>query len=341
VAAMAIKIEKNKIGDFLQWIMENYSLYAPVREKVTKFARIENTSQICFLPNRTSLSLKPLFFPPEETFFKWKKSNDGYIIEDCLNGREKKVIFGVRGCDVRSLKILDMYMSEEFSDPYYTTRREDTIIIGMTCDYPEDTCFCTAFGGMIPDEYDLWLTDIGTHYFVDVGSENGKELICKDFFEEATPQDEIRRQRKIECVEYEIEKRAKIDLSETKNSFQQIKKGDNKIWEELSEICLCCGRCNFICPTCHCFDVRDITNLNGIEGERIRVWDSCHLFEYAQTAAEHFRKERVARVKYRIYDKFIFPVMRYGVYACTGCGRCADVCPAGIDIYEVLRRLID
>ena len=338
---MAIKIAKNKIGDFLQWIMKNYVLYAPVENGVTKFEKIEDISQICFFPNRTEASLKPIFFPPEEKFFKWKKEVDGYTIEDYLNGREKKVIFGARGCDVHSLKILDMYMQGEFSDPYYAKRREDTIIIGITCDYPRESCFCTAFGGMIPNEYDLWFTDIGTHYFVDAGSEKGRELIHHDFFEEATPEDEMRRQRKIEHVEYEVEKKAKINLCDIEKYFQEIKKRANdNIWKELGEICVSCGKCNFICPTCHCFDVRDITNLDGSEGERVRIWDSCHLFEYAQTSAENFRKERHARVRYRIYDKFVFPVMRYGVYACTGCGRCTDVCPAGIDIRSVIRRLI-
>ncbi len=341
VTIMGIKIAKNKIGEFLRALMEDYALYAPVEDGVTKFEKIEDISQICFFPNRTDVSLKPIFFPPEQKFFRWKKEK-GYEIEDYLDGKEKKVIFGARGCDIRSLKILDMYMSGEFSDPYYSRRREETIIIGITCDYPRDSCFCTAFGGMVPEDYDLWLTDIGTHYFVDIGSENGRKLISTDLFEEANDEDEMRKRKKIERVEYEVEKRTKINLCEIKRCSQEIKKKINDdIWNELGKICVSCGRCNFICPTCHCFDVRDLTNLDGSEGERIRVWDSCHLYEYARTSAENFRKERHARVRYRVYDKFVFPVMRYGVYACTGCGRCTDACHAGINIREVLRRLVE
>ena len=339
---MSVKIAKTKINEFLTWIMDNYALYAPVEDGVTKFCRIENLSKICFFPNRTDVSLKPIFFPPEQKFFKWEKGDNGYVIRDYLDKGEKKVIFGARGCDVHALKILDMYMSGEFSDPYYSKRRENTIIIGITCDYPRDSCFCTAFGGMLPEEYDLWFTDIGTHYFVDIGSEKGKELILLDIFEEASVEDEIRRNRKIERVEYEVEKRTKINLCEIKRCSQEIKnKADDNIWKELGDICVSCGRCNFICPTCHCFDVKDISDFDGNNGERIRVWDSCHLYEYALTSAENFRKERHARVRYRVYDKFVFPVMRYGVYACTGCGRCTDACHAGINIREVLRRLIE
>ena len=341
VTIMGIKIAKNKIGEFLKALMEEYVIYAPTENGVTKFERINDVSKICFLPNRTESSLKSIFFPQEEVFFKWRKDG-GYEIEDCLNGEEKKIIFGARGCDVRALKILDMYMSGEFSDPYYAIRRKGTIIIGITCDYPRDSCFCTAFGSMIPDEYDLWLTDIGSYYFVDVGSKKGKELLKEGFFEDATLEDERRKRRKIERVEYEVEKRTKISLCEIKRCSQEIKKKANDaLWIELGEICVSCGRCNFICPTCHCFDVRDLTNLDGSKGERIRVWDSCHLYEYARTSAENFRRERHARVKYRIYDKFVFPVMRYGTYACTGCGRCTDACHAGINIRDVLRRLVE
>ncbi len=341
VTIMGIKIAKNKVNEFLERVKQEYVLYAPVENGVTKFEKIGDPADICILPNRTDISLKPIFFPPEQEFFRWSKDTEGYHIEDLLENEEKKVIFGVRGCDIRSLEILDTYMSGEFADPYYTQRRKNTVLIGLTCSYPRESCFCTAFGGMVPNHYDLWFTDIGSYYYVDVGSEKGKKLIFGDIFENATKEDEMKKNRKIKKVEDEIERRTRIDLCEIKRCSQEIKKkADDDIWRELGEICVSCGRCNFICPTCHCFDVRDITNLEGSEGERIRVWDSCHLYEYAKTSAENFRKERHARVRYRIYDKFVFPVMRYGVYACTGCGRCTDVCHANINLRDVLRRLI-
>ncbi len=335
-----LKLSKNKLTEFLEKIREEYELYAPVCEELTKFSEITDVSEIAMLPNRTDISAKKLFFPPEERIFSWNK-NGGYKIKEEKIEEKKKVLFGVRGCDVCAISVLDRYMSGEFDDPYYGTRRKNTIIIGLTCDYPRTSCFCTAFGGMHPSSYDLWLTDIGDCYVVDVGSEIGEYLVRFPIFEEASERDVERKERKIKRIEAEIEKRAKIDLCETKLCSNRIKeRAEDKIWTELGERCLSCGKCNFICPTCHCFDIRDITNLDGSEGERVRVWDSCHLYEYARTSAENFRKERHARVRYRIYDKFVFPVMRYGMYACTGCGRCTDICPVGIDIKEVLRGLI-
>ncbi|NPA75223.1 MAG: 4Fe-4S ferredoxin [Euryarchaeota archaeon] len=334
------KLPKNRIYEFLNSLIAEYTVYAPVEGETSRFERITDACEVQFLPNRTDRSLKSIFFPPEEEFFKWKKEKDGYVVTDSLKPSPKKLIFGVRGCDVRALDILDRYMMGEFSDPYYKERRKNTVIIGMTCDYPRSSCFCTAFGGMIPHHYDLWFTDIGAYYLVEVGSDTGMKLIDSQF-QKATEQDIKRKNQRIEKVELEIEKQTKINLCETKHCSQKIKTSvEHPMWKELAEICLACGKCNFICPTCHCFDVIDTTNLDGSEGARMRRWDSCHLYEYAKTSAENFRKERHARVRYRVFDKFVFPVMRYSTYACTGCGRCTDICPAGIDIREILREMI-
>ncbi len=341
---MGVKIAKNRVNEFLEYLKEEYILYAPVEENgVSKISKIEDTSDIINLPYRTQISVKPIFFPPEQKFFRFEKKNGGVEIEDYLpqEGDDKSIIFGVRGCDVNAIEVLDRYMLDEFEDPYYRKRRENAIIIGISCDYPKESCFCTAFGGMVPERYDLWFTDIGPHFYVDIGSKRGEKLIDDKFFEEASEEDEMRKIRRINSVETKINRKVKTNLHDIKKYYHKIKnRADDSIWEELGRKCVSCGKCNFICPTCHCFDVKDMTNIDGSAGERIRVWDSCHLYDYAKTSAENFREERKARVRYRIYDKFVFPVMRYGVYACTGCGRCSEVCPAGIDIHAVVRRLI-
>ena len=333
------KIPKGKLCDFVMRLLEEYEVYAPV-DGQKRFSRVEDVERISLGANRTAISPKPLFFPPEERMFLWRRSDGDYEIEDLLREEGEKVLFGVRGCDVRAMKILDKYMLGEFSDPYYLARRK-AVVIGMTCDFPRESCFCAAFGPMIPGDYDLWLTDIGRYYVVQVGTQRGMELIHSDLFQEATEEDLSKAMRKVERLEDEIRRRAGVDLCEIKRCSQNIKsKANDPMWDELGKICLSCGKCNFYCPTCHCFDVRDVVDMDGSSGHRVRVWDSCHLYEYAKTSAENFRKERHARVRYRVYDKFVFPVMRYGMYACTGCGRCYEVCPANIDLRDVLRRLV-
>ena len=56
---------------------------------------------------------------------------------------------------------------------------------------------------------------------------------------------------------------------------------------------------------------------------------------------ENFRARRSARIQFRFYHKQRGFVAEYGRPSCVGCGRCAAVCPAGIDIVEVIRAIRD
>ena len=44
-------------------------------------------------------------------------------------------------------------------------------------------------------------------------------------------------------------------------------------WKTLSEACLGCGTCTFVCPTCQCYDIQDFDTGHGVK--RFRCWDSC------------------------------------------------------------------
>jgi len=51
------------------------------------------------------------------------------------------------------------------------------------------------------------------------------------------------------------------------------KKFDDPIWQQLTEKCLGCGLCTYLCHAYHYFDIVDETV--GLDGDRIRIWDSC------------------------------------------------------------------
>jgi sulfhydrogenase subunit beta (sulfur reductase) len=95
-----------------------------------------------------------------------------------------------------------------------------------------------------------------------------------------------------------------------------------------------------VCPTCYCFDVKDEVELGNPTGSRIRSWDSCLFKTHALVAGgENFRESRASRIKYRFYHKQRGFVAEYGRPSCVGCGRCAECCPAGIDIINVIQTI--
>jgi ferredoxin len=76
------------------------------------------------------------------------------------------------------------------------------------------------------------------------------------------------------------------------------------------------------------------------EGERVRNWDSCQLFEFGVVAqGGNFRRERDSRVKQWIYHKLNYSKDQFGNFGCTGCGRCIKNCTKGIDVTDVVKKI--
>ena len=79
------------------------------------------------------------------------------------------------------------------------------------------------------------------------------------------------------------------------------------------------------------------------KSERIRCWDSCAGENYRRVAGgKKARTDKGERLRNRFFCKFYYYPEQTGLgktSACTGCGRCIDVCPVGVDITEVLLAL--
>ena len=111
-------------------------------------------------------------------------------------------------------------------------------------------------------------------------------------------------------------------------------------WETVSNKCLGCGICTFLCPTCYCFDITD--EKWGVSGERIRSWDSCMYPEYTIHASGYNpRPARKNRLRNRFYHKFKYYPDLYNMFGCTGCGRCIRHCPVNIDIIDIINGVDD
>ncbi len=330
-------LPKDNLSKFVSEMIGKYKVFAPVNDNnVTLFKQIKNPKEINLEFTNSKVPPKNLLFCQTETLFKFTPGTKGKIHPvDFDNGG--RTVFGIRPCDAKSLAILDRVFKGDFEDPYYLTKRKNTILVGLSCTQPCLNCFCTSFNDSpaSPEFVDILLTDIGDKYFVEVNSDKGKQLVktMNKLFKSATEADGKKKK--------EVEKKAKDIITR----FQKIdgitekldKIFENPFWETVANKCLGCGTCTYLCPTCHCFDIQDETTMT--DGGRVRIWDTCMISEYTlQASGYNPRPARMNRVRNRVYHKYNYYPKNFEVIACVGCGRCIDSCPVNIDIIDVVTR---
>jgi ferredoxin len=287
---------------------------------------------------------------PLRAFFSYFKERvvSYFVSEEAQSKAEKKtVVFGVKNCDLFSLKIQDFVFLEGVTkDPPYEKRRQDTLIISGDCTAFKETCFCLALdiNPYVTEGFDLNFSPLNDGFMVDVGSIKGENLIKeanKYFFAATSAQISAREQKRNAVIE-KLKRHLNPHKIPGKEVLQDIVKNgyNSKVWPEEALRCVECGGCNLMCDTCHCFLLSDdrFGNIN----EKIRVWDACLYQNYAKVAGgANPNKYRYQRLRYRYTKKFDFFPDNLGLAACCGCGRCIDVCPGKIDIRYILRRLND
>ena len=109
-------------------------------------------------------------------------------------------------------------------------------------------------------------------------------------------------------------------------------------WAGLSESCLGCGTCTFVCPTCQCYDIQEFND--GQTVRRFRCWDSCMYKDFTQMSAGQPRPTQKERFRQRFMHKLVyFPDNNDGLFGCVGCGRCLKRCPIHMNIVKVAKAL--
>ncbi|HJO93493.1 MAG TPA: 4Fe-4S dicluster domain-containing protein [Victivallales bacterium] len=330
-------IEKNKIIDILCYLAENNELIAPVKgdNHIINFSHINNVNEVTLDFYNSNDAPKKLFFPQSEDLFAY--TEDGKILPPDLDFKKQRVIFGLRPCDTESIKLLDIiFDGEDYKDPYYVSKRKNTVIFSLACNRPQNSCFCTSFdiGPFHKNSSDVLVIDSEDKYIFDPASEKGKELIDKiPGLIDATKEEEFNIQKLAEKAESRIKE--KFNLDGLSDRLEELFNDD--IWDEIHQPCMGCGICTFSCPTCHCFDIIDEqTDKNG---KRVRIWDSCMNPSFTLEASGHTpRPSGRERMRQRIMHKFNYFYKNYGKFSCVGCGRCLRSCPGGLNIKKVIKR---
>jgi ferredoxin len=226
-------------------------------------------------------------------------------------------------------------------DPYYAEKRGKTVVIGMACETPDPKCFCLAIGsGPCSSEgSDILFLDLGDRYLVKAGSPKGETLLQNMAFENVDEE----TLAKADLAKKEAEKSMNQEALGQVGIGEVLEKRletlfDDPIWNDITESCLGCGICTYLCPTCHCFDILDEAGQSA--GERIRIWDSCQfpLFTH-QASGVNPRPSAKERFRQRIMHKLCYLPQNGNLAGCVGCGRCVTECPVNLDIREVIQKI--
>ena len=283
--------------------------------------------------------------PLKSFFFKVKEPVARYPapVSQEMGETRAAVIIGAKACDLRSLEILDrVFIEDGIKDPFYSASRQKTTIISCDCSQPKGTCFCTSLNlNPYPETgFDLNISRLSEGFIVETGSEKGRNIVEENSSLFSLPTDSQIEERGRNRSKTLQEVRGNNEAFSSKKSYRQILNGglESHIWDRLARECLGCGACTIICPTCHCFLLYDQKENEGFE--RVKEWDFCYFPGFARVAGRGNPRPRLSdRFKNRYIKKFDFFQENFGIDACTGCGRCIEVCLAEIDIRKVFQEL--
>ena len=338
------KIKASGLDRLFAAISETKELYLPVRgEKDVSYKLWSEGTEYAADALNTVKSPKDLFFPQSENLYAMKTTEGGRkidLVDNSYGGRDF-VVFGVRACDAASFGILDRVFLSNPVDAYYKARREKGVVVTVACREPETSCFCHTFG-IDPAEPagDVSCIFAGDSLYLDAKTEKGAALLDSlGVLEDAADAD-------LDVVEAEktvardnLAKTPLYDLTtEGFGAGKTMELFGSPKWAELSEACLGCGTCTFVCPTCQCYDIRDYDTGHGVQ--RYRCWDSCMFSEFTRMSAGQPRLTQVERFRQRFMHKLVYnPLRNDGEFSCVGCGRCLKKCPNSLNIVKVAKTL--
>ena len=334
------KCDLSKIQDVFAKIASANTLYLPVdgTDGKAAFRKWEEGTAWSNALN-TVKSPKDFFFPQTEDLVRFEMAGKNIEITDVRDETEDFVVFGVRACDVRSFDILDRVFLTEPRDSFYAMRREHGIIVSVACTKPSETCFCTAFGIDAAEpagDISCWKTE--SELFMKANTEKGEALLAslEGLTEECGEEAVSAQKEKIGAI---MKKLPLADLStEGFGGGKTQELFNSPEWDELSQTCLGCGTCTFVCPTCQCYDIKDFNTGHGVV--RYRCWDSCMYSEFTKMAHGNNRLTQKERFRQRFMHKLVYyPENNEGLFSCVGCGRCLTRCPISMNIVKVMKKL--
>lgn len=165
-------LDKNYLSYWLRQIRKKMFLIAPLKTENGEivFETVKNIHEIVLDCPASLPSPKEFLFPQKEEMFRFSGEK-----VDALIDQTKRLIFGVRSCDISAITLLNKFYGGNFVDEYYMSRMENTVFISIVCNNPDPTCFCMSLstGPFLEFNFDIQLTDLGDRYMVETDSKKG------------------------------------------------------------------------------------------------------------------------------------------------------------------------
>lgn len=255
------------------------------------------------------------------------------------------LLAGVKACDLKGLELLDKALiNEEFADPAYGSWRDKTTVLSFDCTDAAPTCHCTLVGGKPYAEsgYDANAARMGSHYYMNAATEKGAALLelIRKHVRADTSHDRVPAAVEARRAEMTDKVRLQNEVFARSGEYARLRSAAPDAWKEQSAECVGCGACTNICPTCYCLILNDESETGPFA--KVRSYDSCQWQGYARVASGASPRPRVhERFRNRYLCKFVLMAEQFGSLGCTGCGRCTEACPGGIEFRDVVRRLTE
>ncbi|MFI3228958.1 MAG: 4Fe-4S dicluster domain-containing protein [Bacillota bacterium] len=333
------KIALSKLNDLLTAISTSTAVFAPQCVKGSVNYDVWSADSAVVLEKTTVKSAKDVFFPQVENMMEFKTEGKNISIEQVNPSTDKFVVFGVRACDVKSFSILDSVFMVAPKDSFYTARRNNGTVVSLACNKPDETCFCTTFkieAHAPKGDVETYIVGDELYWLPLTAKGEALTAVVSDMLEDAdaTAVDAVKEDIKVIMTKLPL-----ADLSLDGFGQDKVKELFNRPeWEALSNSCVGCGTCTYVCPTCQCYDIRDYNT--GKEVKRYRCWDSCMVSDFTMMAHGNIRPNKVQRFRQRFMHKLAYyPDNNNGEFSCVGCGRCLAKCPVSMNIVKVIKTI--
>ncbi|MBR4953312.1 MAG: anaerobic sulfite reductase subunit AsrA [Oscillospiraceae bacterium] len=325
-------VRNERMANILARLKEHYHVYAPMRfpkrgpkgSDLIRYGEISELTDIVY-KEKSHFSAKECFYPVSQTMFFFK----GDECIEKLPDDDKGIILICRACDINAIKRLDtIFLGNGEKDIYYKRMRDKLKLIMLECKEGFENCFCASMGTNKAYGYCAALRIDDICALMEICDEDLLPYFADEVPADFAPAFVSENKRSIALPEIAPEQFGEICAM--------------NYWKQFDDKCISCGGCNTVCPTCSCFDTVDIIyDETSHDGERRRVWSSCMLRSFTETAGGGIVRDTAgANMRFKVMHKFFDFRQRFGgENMCVGCGRCVDRCPQGIDFIDVVNGL--